>query len=297
MTRNSPTAPATVANIRYFNRDHPDLGIDAFPLSSLLARVPADHFASPQRLEFHLLILCLAGRGVHHIDFKRYDWAPAAVLHVRPGQVQQFDLHTGMEALFILFTPAFLSAELGGMLLGRYQGIGGSRVQLDMGTDGHRRISDSFVAIAEEYRALDASPVSARLLHHQLHALLLQLHRLSEATASSVVLDAMHQAYYRFLEDMERRYMATRQVASYAANLGYSAKTLGRACIRVAGVPPKRLIEQRVVLEAKRLLAHTQGGIKGIARELGFSEETNFVKFFKRMEGVPPSAFRAKYRL
>lgn len=299
MARNNhPTrAAATVANIRYFNRDHPDLGIDAFSLSSLLARVPEDEFAGPQRLAFHLLILCMAGCGAHYVDFKRYDWTAGTVLHVRPGQVQQFDLQADMEALLILFTPAFLSAELGGMLLGRYQGIGGSRVQLDMGTDSHRRISDTFVAIAEEYRAIDASPVSARLLHHQLHALLLQLHRLSEATASRVVPDAMHQVYYRFLEDMERKYMQTRQVENYAAHLGCSAKTLGRACIGVAGVAPKRLIEQRVVLEAKRLLAHTQIGIEGMARELGFSEETNFVKFFKRMEGVPPSAFRAKFRL
>jgi len=299
MARNKHPAPAaaTVASVRYFNRGQPNLGIDAFSLSSLLARVPRDTLAGPQRLDFHLLILCLAGCGAHCIDFKLYDWTAGAVLHVRPGQVQQFDLQADMEALFILFTPAFLSAELGGMLLGRYQGVAGSRVQLDMGTDSHRRISDTFVAIAEEYRAIDASPVSARLLHHQLHALLLQLHRLSEATASRVIPDAMHLVYYRFLEDLERRFMQTRQVESYAAHLGCSAKTLGRACIGAAGVAPKRLIEQHVVLEAKRLLAHTQIGIKGIARELGFSEETNFVKFFKRMEGVPPSAFRAKFRL
>ncbi len=150
--------------------------------------------------------------------------------------------------------------------------------------------------IAEEYRAVDASPVTVRLLHHQLHVLMLQLHRLSDVTACAAVPDAMHLVYYRFVEDMERRYMQTRRVEDYAAHLGCSTKTLGRACIGVAGVPPKRLIEQRVILEAKRLLAHTQVSIKGIARELGFSEETNFVKFFKRMEGVPPSVFRAKYR-
>ncbi len=299
MTRSGHPTPASaaVANIRYFNRDHPDLGIDAFLLSSLLARVPVDEFAGPQRLEFHLLILCLAGRGAHYIDFERCDWTPGTVLHVRPGQVQQFELQADMEALLILFTASFLSAELGGILLGSYRGTGGNRVQLDIGTDSHRRISHTFTEIVEEYGAIDASQVSARVLQHQLHVLLLQLHRLSGATASTLVPDAMRHVYYRLLAEVEVRYMQTRRVEDYAANLGYSAKTLARACIGVAGVPPKRLIGQRVILEAKRLLAHTRVGIKGIARELGFSEETNFVKFFKRMEGMPPSAFRAKYRV
>ncbi len=294
---NRVSTRATVPNIRYFNRDHPDLGIDAFSLASLRARVSDDRLVYAQRPEFHLLILCLAGRGTHYIDFERYDWTPGTVLHVRPGQVQRFDLRAEMEALLILFMPSFLSAELGGMMMRSHQGVGGGRIQLDLGTDSHRRICDSFVAIVEEYRVFDSFRASARLLYHRLHALLLQLDRLSATTASAVVPDAMHQVYYRFLEDMERRHTQTRQVEDYAANLGYSAKTLARACIAMAGVPPKRLIEQRVVLEAKRLLAHTQVGIKGMARQLGFSEETNFVKFFKRMEGVPPSAFRAKYRL
>jgi hypothetical protein len=62
-----------------------------------------------------------------------------------------------------------------------------------------------------------------------------------------------------------------------------------------SGSSPKALIEQRLILEAKRLLAHTSLTVEAIATKVGFSEPTNFVKFFRRHGGMRPLEFRARF--
>lgn len=56
----------------------------------------------------------------------------------------------------------------------------------------------------------------------------------------------------------------------------------------------KAFLVNRIVLEAKRLLAHTALPVAAIGDRLGFAEATNFVKFFRRETGMPPGAFRTK---
>ncbi len=83
------------------------------------------------------------------------------------------------------------------------------------------------------------------------------------------------------------------QAHEYAARLGYSLKTLNRACMLATGCTAKQLIDARVALEAKRLLAHTDLPVASISYRLGFTEPTNFGKFFTRATGQTPGAFRA----
>jgi len=77
--------------------------------------------------------------------------------------------------------------------------------------------------------------------------------------------------------------------------LGCSEKTLNRATHAVVDMSPKSLLVGRIVLEAKRLLAHSASPVAAIAADLGFEEATNFVKFFRRETGVtPPSTQSAR---
>jgi AraC-like DNA-binding protein len=83
-------------------------------------------------------------------------------------------------------------------------------------------------------------------------------------------------------------------VAQYAKRLGCSQRSLNRATIEVAQTSAKSMLSQRIVLEAKRLLAHSALPVARIAEELGFDEATNFVKFFRREAGITPGAFRTR---
>ncbi|WP_372487578.1 helix-turn-helix transcriptional regulator [Streptomyces lomondensis] len=119
-----------------------------------------------------------------------------------------------------------------------------------------------------EFRALGELPVEAHVsvLRHLLAALVLRLAHLP------------------------------RRLDDYARALGYSARTLSRAALSAAGVSAKEYIDRRVILEAKRLLAHGDQPASRIATHLGFSSATNFSKFFQQRTGQSPIAFRTMAR-
>ena len=95
---------------------------------------------------------------------------------------------------------------------------------------------------------------------------------------------------------VERSFATTRDVKDYASRLGYAPRTLTRACLAATGTTAKQFLDARVALEAKRLLVHTDLSVAAIGRAVGFSEATNFGKFFAREVGETPGAFRAAER-
>ena len=74
--------------------------------------------------------------------------------------------------------------------------------------------------------------------------------------------------------------------------MNVSEKRLTRATTNTLGHTPKTMIVERVMLEAKRLLIHTELSIKEIAYDLGFEEPTNFIKYFRKHTGKTPIEFR-----
>lgn len=83
-------------------------------------------------------------------------------------------------------------------------------------------------------------------------------------------------------------------VVDYAEILNITERKLQRVTFNVLGKSPKVIIDERLILEAKRLLVLKSDQIRQISDQLGFSEVTNFVKFFKKTVGLTPSVFRKK---
>ncbi|MFE0754370.1 helix-turn-helix domain-containing protein [Inquilinus sp. NPDC058860] len=96
----------------------------------------------------------------------------------------------------------------------------------------------------------------------------------------------------RFRERIEQRYRAHDEVEDYARALAVSPKRLWAACRRVAGAPPARLIQDRLLLEAKRLLLYTNVSVAEAAYALGFNDPAYFSRLFAKETGRSPRAFR-----
>jgi AraC-like DNA-binding protein len=134
--------------------------------------------------------------------------------------------------------------------------------------------------------------VHTRLLRHLLAALVIRLvHAAARLDGVGPEADG---AYSRFRDAVEDRFTRTRSVEDYAGLLGYSPRTLSRATRAVTGVSAKAFIDRRVVLEAKRMLAHTDSAVAQIGARLGFPSATNFGKYFTHHTGTSPGAFRRK---
>jgi len=98
--------------------------------------------------------------------------------------------------------------------------------------------------------------------------------------------------FRRFREAVERDFTKTCEVADYARTLGSSPRTLTRATASAVGTSAKGFIDGRVMLEAKRRLAHSDEPAVRVAAHLGFSSATNFSNYFQSPAGQSPIQFR-----
>ncbi len=91
---------------------------------------------------------------------------------------------------------------------------------------------------------------------------------------------------------VESHYKTEHQVRFYADQLFKSPKTLANVFALYSYKSPIMVIQDRIMMEAKRLLFYTEKTSKEIAFELGFEDANHFSKFFKKHAGQPPTEFK-----
>lgn len=278
----------------YRHPTRPGLGVEVLDYRDLISRLPASGFGQLHRLDFHQLLLVNDGHATAMVDFAELPCTPGTLLHTRPGQVQRLPTrHCGerpaeIDATLVLFTAAFPAhsphtAPVVGDPFGQ--------TAFQLAPADHAVISHSFADLATEScpPSAQTADLDVELLQHLLAALLLRIARLTDPRDLTAI-DS--DCFHRFRHELERSYTVLRRAQSYADRLGYSLKTLNRACQHATGHTAKEIIDDRVVLEAKRLLAHTDLPAVTIGSRLGFTEPTNFGKFFALRTQTTPAAFR-----
>jgi AraC family transcriptional activator of pobA len=114
------------------------------------------------------------------------------------------------------------------------------------------------------------------------------------AIPAAVPNDADLERLRRFRLLIEAKYLRHWPVARYARQLGLSETSLNRLCRRRADSSAFVLIQERLALEARRRLAYVAGSVASIGHELGFPDPAYFCRFFRRHNGISPSAFRRR---
>jgi AraC-like DNA-binding protein len=271
-------------------------GLDVLRLTDLRRRLPAASLTRPLCARCHILMLFSAGRGRHTIDFVDYDCRPSTLLWGRPGQVHQFRDQPGLDATVLLFTADLLPTPggpadpLGSLLDDPFAPAG----WLPTGEDEEAIITEVTQIATDRERHAAGEGVPVELLRHQLAVLLVRVATLARAsTGGRAGTDGM---LARFHHELAASCSATRRVEDYAERLGVSVRTLTRACLVATGHSAKQVVDARVALEAKRLLACSDEPVANVGRRLGFSEPTNFGRFFVRETGLTPGEFRVGVR-
>lgn len=248
------------------------------------------------RYEFHTLVCVTQGQCTQTVDFKSIACEPGSLLVLRAGQAHNYGQEAHWDGWNLLFRPEFV--------LPASTTSHDRKLAVDLG-----RLPEHMVLSSEELQKvtglihqmredtlIDASPEDVHaLLRHQLHALLTRLGILQgRRQANETLASPATQRFRRFQQLVDERFSQWHQVADYARQLGYTEKSLARAVTASMGITAKAFISARIVLEAKRLLVHTDLSVATIGDRLGFDEPTNFSKFFKRDEQCTPAEFRRR---
>lgn len=289
-------AAPRIDEIRFRNPRVARVGVDVVSCRQLRAHA-ADTLLAPQRPDFHLLWLVERGQGTHGVDFVEHPLRPGTVVWVRAGQVQQWRMTERLEGRIVLALPDVVAPPAG-------LGSGDARL-LDVDdwpalarppAPLFREACDAVGRMERDLRGFDGSDRDAAVVRLALLGLLLRLARAFAAAPPAGASTRDTDVHRLFLRELDRRVADRPTVAAIARRIGYSESTLARACLAVTGLPAKALVDRRVALEAKRLLLHGDASAADIGLRLGFSEPTNFAKFFRRMEGTTPQRFRVTAR-
>lgn len=298
-TMNGENQTSPVRRVRYNPAGAARLPIEITTIDRIRRRGGLAEFAAPQRPDFELLLAIEHGSTTHEVDFTRYDVSAGDVLWVHSGQVQLWGDVRQLEGIAVIFSPDALPADVVALL--RTFGAFARNHWADAAAPGGPLLS-ALTALAAI--TADSSGSGDRAARAQAHdhaathaaaAALLLLAGTAESDASTVEVE-LPEAFHWFFDEIERSFAEHRTAAWYARRLGYSERTLNRLARAHAGLSAKELIDRRVVLEAKRLLAHEQTPIAAIGARLGFDDPANFSKYFKHRVGIAPGAFRDAQR-
>jgi len=92
---------------------------------------------------------------------------------------------------------------------------------------------------------------------------------------------------------VETHFKEHHTVSEYAEMLNKSPKTLSNLFKKLNAKTPLQLIQDRIMVEVRRQLSYTDKSVSEVAYYIGFNDVQSFSRFFKKMEGVSPSAFRS----
>lgn len=288
-------AHASLPEVRFDNPRLSSLGVEPMTMTALRGKVLAKRLHQPERVDFYLLMLVTEGSGIHTIDFIDWVLSPGQMLFVQPGQVQQWHPDDPFEALMILIDPSALPHNAGEIF---YRELG--LLGFDEWSTGHTLEADclllieaGFRQIRQDFDQFSGDAIDIALIRHELMALLIRIAKLqTQGRDDARVVASSRHPYRLFIQMLEASFTRERSLNYYSRRLGYSESTIMRACVAAEGRSAKEVISRRVLLEAKRLLVHSTASVSTVAHQLGFSEATNFVKFFRRNAGVTPKAFR-----
>jgi AraC family transcriptional activator of pobA len=291
-----------IRDLPFRHNTHPRLGFEILRLSSLFARAERNQLghslAAPQRPEFHTVYVGLRGRGELMVDFAPVPIGEGLLTIVARGRVQSFAPASDVEAAMLVFSPEFLAPDPRGVDVLRAAAVLAptwAHPVLEIPASEQRDLAAIIAQIDREHER-EPDAFQAALLLALLRTVLLRAERLAADAALAAGKLPPPAELERFFTTLEADHARTRSVAHYAKAAALSPRRLNELLAIHTGRGAKQLISERVTLEAKRLLAHTDVSVKELAERLGFGEPTNLVKFFRLHTGTTPLGFRAEQR-
>lgn len=265
-----------------------DAELKVLPLGDV---TPYD-FQKPHRHEYFEFFIFDTGGGSHFIDFIEYPIKAQSVHIVFPRQVHLVKRAAAASGRVLICSRHFmnlLDSVFYSQLFSRnYQA---PCLSLD---------TQTYAEIAYLLPRLEAELTTGGSLAHQLCRNYLSIF-FSQCIRHAPPPGTTQQGHYtvrdwdiymRFTELLDEHFADKQQVGFYAAALSVSPKVLNNAIRQAVGKTCAELVQERTLLEAKRLLLYTEESIKEIAFRLNFKDSSYFTRFFARMEDKTPKEFK-----
>ncbi len=280
--------------IRHINASSNELGLSEIfnirNVSTLLAG--ADMVQQLHRHDFFYVLALNKGTGIHTIDFSPYKICDHSVFFMRPGQVHELVLKKRSTGYLMQFRNDyyFPHDKTSRSLLRRASNT--NHYQPD--ANRLKKFLSVLNYIFQEYT--DKNERYQEVIMANMDIFFIELIRqIDDITPANVNL-YMQERLQEFLELLEIHVVNYKQVSHYAAILNLSSYQLNAVAKTMLGKTCSQVINEYIILEAKRYLLATSNQVNQIADHLGYEDISYFIRFFKKHTGYSPEVFRHNFK-
>lgn len=272
-----------------------DEGAFYFDLVRLESR-PDIPRAFPHRHSYYHLLWMSEADGTHLLDFESFDVRANTVFFVSPGQLHAWQSGVQPKGFVINFSTEFFVQMFprdDGISQYPFFHLASDAPVLYLSQSAH----DELLPLLHEMEAEFVGKADGRIdiVRAYLLVLLTRLRRLCPARPLEEASPQSYSLTKRFKLLVDQHYLDFGPLRDYADRLHVTERQLNDAVKRTLGRTAGQLVQDRLVLEAKRLLSNTDKGVADIAFQLGFEDHAYFSRFFKKHTQLTPGEFKKRF--
>lgn len=254
-----------------------------------------DNTDKPHRHDYYTVLWAHSYAGKHIVDYREFEIKPNDVFFVSPGQVHQVIHNENPDGTVILFTCDFLSKNFINESFIENLNLF-SEISSTPPIHISRNSAALMIELVEKMRLAISTndPFKNETIGAYLKLFLIECNKYAHTAKSenTQTIQSGRVILKNFKDILEMNFPNWKKVSDYAGKLSISSDYLNEVVKTTTGKTAKELIQQRIVLEAKRLGLHTDLSTKEIAYRIGFADPSHFSKFFKNCEGASFTEFR-----
>jgi AraC-like DNA-binding protein len=257
-----------------------------------LANCPPSYLNDPSRKDFFEIVWLKNEYPLHALKNSALQVKGDWIYLIPPYRVHQLN-KAGKNGVLLSFKQELLEDEDKEFLLDLFKAfnVQGEFSCLQLTPEEAAGLASVYALLEQEYQTVTNSYLIVKAL---LKVFLLKLMQVKEQQFTSH--DVNQKRVYGFFMLLENHYQEVRNIEFYAEQLGISAKRLNQILKENLDKTGMQLIHDRVILEAKRNIIHSERTIKEIAYHLNFSDRPYFSRFFKKQTGQTPEEFQKEVR-
>ncbi len=247
----------------------------------------------PHTHSFYQIIWFKNGNCKHSIDFRDYNFEKNTLVFVAKNQVHFFQPNVEHKGFLVHFNESFILTNETDINFFLTYHIFNNTEKPYYQIPNHlkNQITQYFNQIEDELNSISEFGSTA-ILSNLLKSLLLVIEREKRKELDEIPSHNQNVTYLKFRNLLENNFKKGWTVSEYASELNVSTKTLNALLKTENRKTTSQTIHERVILEAKRQLTHTNSYINEIAYDLGFKDPYYFIKHFKKHVKCSPSEFR-----
>lgn len=246
------------------------------------------------RHNFFFVLAVQSGHGHHEIDFIPHEVVDRSIFFLRPGQVHQLQLTAGAVGYLMEFDTGFYhpASKAAVQRLRKAGNKGFCLLEAGNFEKLNAILSNIFAEFNGKQDGYD------EVIKASLEIFFIEYIRQSSDPASMGHRSGAYaqERFEEFTALVETHIATHKQVSAYTELMNLSSYQLNEVTKTAVGKTASALIDEYILLEAKRYLLATVNQVKEIADQLGYEDVSYFIRFFKKHTGYSPEAFRKNFK-